>query len=104
VISVQIPTLFPSGEMPMLSNSSAQHWYICHREDAAKVLLLIQKAESEIERYLETAYRKTSLARKVRLGCRDTGFEDSNVRRLVRNDFELFFEREDWFRQHNLPN
>jgi hypothetical protein len=28
---------------------------------------------------------------------------DPNVRRMVRSDFELFFEREDWFRQHNLP-
>jgi ATP-dependent 26S proteasome regulatory subunit len=28
---------------------------------------------------------------------------DANVHRMVRRDFELFFEREDWFRQHNLP-
>jgi len=87
--------------MPMLSNSSAQHWFICHREDAAKVLLLIQKAESETERYLETAYGKTRLQGKYDW---DAVILDSNVRRLVRNDFDLFFEREDWFRQHNLPN
>ena len=28
---------------------------------------------------------------------------DATTRRMVRTDFELFFEREDWFRQHNLP-
>ena len=28
---------------------------------------------------------------------------DSNARRMVRTDFELFFQREEWFRQHNLP-
>ena len=28
---------------------------------------------------------------------------DATVRRMVRSDFELFFQREDWFRQHNLP-
>ncbi len=28
---------------------------------------------------------------------------DATARFMVRNDFELFFEREDWFRQHNLP-
>ena len=28
---------------------------------------------------------------------------DSTARRMVRSDFELFFAREDWFRQHNLP-
>jgi ATP-dependent 26S proteasome regulatory subunit len=28
---------------------------------------------------------------------------DSTVKRMVRRDFEIFFQREDWFRQHNLP-
>ena len=28
---------------------------------------------------------------------------DANARRMVRSDFELFFEREDWFRQCHLP-
>jgi len=27
---------------------------------------------------------------------------NANARRMVRRDFELFFEREDWFRQHHL--
>jgi len=28
---------------------------------------------------------------------------DTTALRMVRTDFELFFERESWFRQHNLP-
>jgi len=28
---------------------------------------------------------------------------DAVTRRMVRTDFELFFQREEWFRQHNLP-
>src|SRR5205814_5859100 len=28
---------------------------------------------------------------------------DDTAQRMVRRDFELFFEREPWFRQHNVP-
>src|SRR5580704_4457697 len=51
VISVKVPTLFPPGDMPILSHSSAQHWFIAHREDAARVLLLKQQVVSQTERY-----------------------------------------------------
>lgn len=100
VVSVQIPTLFPPGEMPVLASSPTQHWFICHREDAAKVLPLIQQVEDQTERYLETGYGRTRLQGKYDW---DSVVLDSTVRRMVRNDFELFFQREDWFRQHNLP-
>ena len=40
VVSVKLPVVFPPGDMPILSHSAAQHWFIVHREDAAKVLLL----------------------------------------------------------------
>src|SRR5437870_990752 len=33
----------------------------------------------------------------------DTVVLDPSVSRMVRRDFELFFEREEWFRRHNLP-
>jgi hypothetical protein len=29
---------------------------------------------------------------------------DATAQRMLRTDFELFFQREEWFRQHNLPH
>ena len=98
VISVKIPTLFPPAEIPMLP--SAQHWFIMHRDDAAKVLLLQQQVIDQTERYLETAHGQARF--KGRYDW-DAVVLDSTTRRMVRTDFELFFRREDWFRQHNLP-
>jgi AAA+ superfamily predicted ATPase len=99
VISVKIPLVFPPGDMP-ISAPSGQHWFIVHREDAARVLLLLRKVQDQTERYLETAYGQTRL--KARYDW-ESVVMDANARRMVRSDFELFFEREDWFRQHNLP-
>jgi AAA+ superfamily predicted ATPase len=100
VISVKVPTVFPPGDMPIMSHSSAQHWFIAHKDDAAKVLLLEQQVVSQTERYLETAYGKRQLHGRYDW---DAVVLDSNTRRMVRTDFELFFNREDWFRQHSLP-
>jgi hypothetical protein len=47
--------------MPILSPSSGQHWLMMHREDAAKVLLLVQQVKNQTERYLETADSQTRL-------------------------------------------
>jgi hypothetical protein len=98
VISVKIPTLFPPADLPMLS--SAQHWFIVRREDAAKVLVLKQQVQDQTERYLETAHGQARLQGRYDW---DAVVLDSTTRRMVRTDFELFFEREDWFRKHNLP-
>jgi hypothetical protein len=100
VVSVKTPVLFPPAEMPILSASSAQHWLIVHREDAAEVLLLEQEVVGRTERYLETAHGITRLQGRYDW---DGVVLDAVTRRMVRTDFELFFEREDWFRQHNLP-
>jgi len=101
IISVKIPLVFPPGDMPILGHSSGQqHWFIVHREDAAKVLLLKQDVQDQTERYLETAYGRTRLQARYDW---ESVVMDANARRMVRSDFELFFEREDWFRQHNLP-
>ena len=100
VISVEIPQLFPPGDIPVFSPSSAQHWFIAHREDAAQVLLLDQEVHSRTERYLETAHGRARLQGRYDW---DTVVLDATTLRMVRTDFELFFEREDWFRQHNLP-
>jgi hypothetical protein len=100
VISVKISTIFPPGEMPMISHSSSQHWFIAHREDATKVLRLRQQVQGKTERYLESAYGRTRLQGRYDW---DTVVLDATTSRMVRRDFELFFQREDWFRQHNLP-
>ena len=62
--------------------------------------MLQQQVQDSTERYLETAYGQTRLQARYDW---DTVVLDSNARRMVRTDFELFFEREEWFRQHNLP-
>jgi hypothetical protein len=99
VISVKVPTLFPPSDMPILPHSSA-HWFITHREDAAKVLVLKEQVQDQTERYLETMYSRTRLQGRYDW---DAVVLDATTRRMVRTDFELFFQREDWFRQHNLP-
>jgi hypothetical protein len=99
VISVEIPLVFPPADMPISMPSSGQHWFITHREDAAKVLLLLQQVQSQTERYLETAHSRTRLQARYDW---DSVVLDATVRRMVRNDFEIFFQREEWFRQHNL--
>jgi hypothetical protein len=99
VISVKIPLVFPPGDMP-ISAPSGQHWLIVHREDAAKALLLKQEVQDQTERYLETANSRTRLQARYDW---ESVVMDANTRRMVRSDFELFFERESWFRQHNLP-
>jgi SpoVK/Ycf46/Vps4 family AAA+-type ATPase len=83
-----------------LSSPSGHHWFIVHREDAAKVLLLQQQVQDQTERYLESAYGQTRLQGKHDW---NSVVLDATTRRLVRRDFEIFFEREEWFRQHNLP-
>jgi len=97
---VEVPPLFPPGDVPIFSPSSAQHWFIVHREDAAKVLLLDQEVHSRTERYLETAHGRARLQGRYDW---DTVVLDAATLRMVRTDFELFFKREEWFRQHNLP-
>jgi hypothetical protein len=100
VISVEIPLVFPPGDMPISTPTSGQHWFIAHRDDAARVLLLLQGVQDQTERYLETAYGRSRL--QVRYDWNSVVL-DATTRRLVRRDFEIFFQREEWFRQHNLP-
>jgi len=55
---------------------------------------------SQTERYLETPYNRTRLPAPYDW---DSVVLDATAQRMVRTDFELFFQREEWFRQHNLP-
>jgi ATPase family associated with various cellular activities (AAA) len=100
VVSVKVPTMFPPGDMSISRSSSSQHWFIAHREDAAKLLLLLQQVHSQTQRYLESSYGHTRLQTRYDW---DVVLMDATTSRMVRTDFELFFEREDWFRQHQLP-
>src|SRR6266478_732218 len=98
VVSVNLPAVFPPSELPILETS--RHWLIVHRQDAVALLLMMQKVQNKAERSLGT------VSGAIRLEGRydwDTLVLDPGVSRMVRRDFELFFEREEWFRKHNLP-
>jgi len=98
VVSVNLPAVFPPSELPILETS--RHWLIVHRQDAAALLLIMQQVQDKAERRLGT------MSGAIRLEGRydwDTLVLDPTVSRMVRRDFELFFEREEWFRKHNLP-
>ncbi len=99
-VSVKIPNVFPPGDMPIFSISAMPHWFIVRKEDAAKLLLLAQQVVSQTEHYLESTHGRTKLQGKYDW---EALVLDATIRRMVRTDFELFFQREDWFRQHNLP-
>lgn len=100
VVSVKVPTQFPPGDRPLFTSSSSQHWLIVHREDAAKMLLIVQRVKGRTERHIETEHGQTRLEASYDWNA---VVLDETARRMVRTDFELWFEREEWFRQHNLP-
>ncbi len=98
VVSVNLPMVCPPSELPILESS--RHWLIVHRQDAAALLLMMQRVQDKAQRSLGT------VSGAIRLEGRydwDTLVLDPTVSRMVRNDFELFFQREEWFRKHNLP-
>ena len=100
VVSVKVPLIFPPGDNPLFATSSYQHWLIVHRDDAAKMLLIVQRVKGRTERYLETEHGHARLTGRYDWNA---VVLDETARRLVKRDFELWFEREEWFRQHNLP-
>jgi SpoVK/Ycf46/Vps4 family AAA+-type ATPase len=53
-----------------------------------------------MERYLETGYGRTRLQARYDW---NSVVLDATTSRLVCRDFEMFFEREEWFRQHHIP-
>jgi hypothetical protein len=98
VVSVNVPLVFPpTATYPHLNS---EHWLIVHRADAVKMLLLIQKIQGKAARYIGTAYGQTRLRARYDW---EMLVLDVSIRRMVQSDFESFFQREAWFRQHNLP-
>jgi SpoVK/Ycf46/Vps4 family AAA+-type ATPase len=100
VISVQVPVAFPFSDESPFTPAAFEHWFIVCREDAAKLLMMVQEVKQESERCLETAGKQTRFESKYDWNM---VVMEPAVRRLVRDDFELFFEREEWFHAHNLP-
>jgi hypothetical protein len=98
VVSMNLPAVFPPSELPILESS--RHWLIVHRQDAAALLWTMQQVQDKVGRSLGT------VSGTIRLEGRydwDTLVLDPTVSRMVRRDFQLFFDREEWFRKHNLP-
>jgi hypothetical protein len=100
VISIKVPIVFPPCDTPVVTPGSSQHWFIAHREDATKLLRMRQQIEYSAVRYLETGHGYSQLQGRYDW---EAVVLDATTRRLVKTDFELFFKREEWFRQHNLP-
>src|SRR5438552_8476145 len=48
VVSMKMPLVFPPSDRPIVPLAS-QHWFIAHREDAAKVLMLKQQVQGKTE-------------------------------------------------------
>jgi hypothetical protein len=100
VISVKVPVVFPSNELPPYHPGAYEHWFITCRADAAKLLMMVRQVQQESQRCLQTAGKQTRF--ESRYDWNMVVMEPA-VRRLVRDDFELFFEREECFHAHNLP-
>jgi SpoVK/Ycf46/Vps4 family AAA+-type ATPase len=86
--------------------------YTDARESSSRSLLIVNRREmSEVLRILEAIEppRKLSMIaeRDILLPadgyCWDSVVLNSELERFVRDDFESFFKREEWFRQHRLP-
>ena len=98
VVSVNLPAVFPPSELPILELS--RHWLVVHRQDATALLLMVQQVQDKAKRSLETAAGAIHFAGRYDW---DTLVLDANVSRMVRRDFELFFERENGFANTTFP-
>ena len=101
VISVKVPTAISSQRHSPYSP-------LCRRSTGSlrtgrmppKVLLLDQRCRTTLSVILKRAHGRARLQGRYDW---DAVVLDSTYPRMVRRDFELFFQREEWFRQHNLP-
>jgi len=95
---------------------SATVAYAPHTEQrgpASRSLLIVNKAEmGAILRILESIEppKRISMISGRDVMLKDGGYSwgsvvlNASLERFVRQDFESFFKREEWFRRHNLPN
>jgi hypothetical protein len=97
IVVLKVPAGFPGDRFA----PNPKNWLIVRREDVCAVLKVLElAAENSGRKYLYGASDITPLS------CRydwDALVLDATLTRLVRRDFETFFQREQWFRQHGLP-
>ena len=72
---------------------------ICRQDEAAAVMELLQQSFSDDSAVLSISGGEKTLKKS---SWDDLVLEPA-VLQLVKKDYESFFEREDWFRRHNLP-
>lgn len=97
---------FVAADIPYVSMSEGfqsnwVHWRIVNRVRVAPVLNQLGILIQESEKYVRTfGGGRLSFAPKYDW---DAVVLDATTSQLVREDFETFFRREQWFRDHSLP-
>ncbi len=97
IVVLRVPAGFPGDRFA----PNPKNWLIVRREDVCAALKVLEFAAANSGRkYLYGASEITPLSSRYDW---DSLVLDATLTRLVRRDFETFFEREAWFRQHRLP-
>ena len=96
IVVINVPANFPGDAM----GHEFRSWFIAHREDASAVLATIGQVLSAAPKSIHGIQAPALLP--VAYNWDSLVLSDS-VTKLVRRDFELFFTREAWFREHGLP-
>jgi len=98
VVSVQIPYVSLAGGM----NSDSRNWLLVNRTDVAVVLA---KLGTLLKSLPKCVYLLGGRTLELPAGGYnwDNLVLDEATNGHLRKDFELFFERENWFRRHGLP-
>lgn len=73
---------------------------LCRQDVVAEVLKLVRESNARTDGALFSTGRGF---KSVRTASWNDLVLDDSVRHLIRNDFESFFSREEWFRSHHLP-
>ncbi len=98
VVTVQIPFISLAGGM----SADCRNWLLVNRADIPAVL-------RKLEVLLQNLPKRVFLLGGRTLELPAGGYNwdslvlDETTNGDLRQDFELFFEREDWFRRHGLP-
>ena len=97
IVALRVPAGFPGDRFA----PNPKNWLIVRREDVCAVLKVLEfAAATSNKKYLHGASEIIPLTGRYDW---DSLVLDATLTRLVRRDYETFFEREKWFRQHRLP-
>ena len=96
IVLVNVPVGFPGDH----AGGAYSTWLIVRREDTAAVLAVFDAVTGGESKYVRGTCQRVRLAPGYDW---DALVLDATITRMLRRDFELFFEREAWFRQHGLP-